>query len=94
MFELKTIVTQPIYLLNYIMPCLITAPTRSNFKETARQKKQKTKISKNKNFTAKIEYPNLKSPSNNVKMHSDKITTQIHFLLTIHQMKSFLNETT
>ena len=52
------------------------------------------KISKNKNFTAKTEYLNLKAPSNNVKKQSDKtLTTQVYFFLTIQQMESFLNET-
>ena len=42
------------------------------------EKKTNNKISKNKNFTAKTEYQNLKAPSNNVKMQSDKaLTTQI-----------------
>ena len=60
------------------MPCLITAPMRSDLKETTRQKKTIKKISKNKNFTAKTEYLNLKAHSNNVKMQSDKtLTTQI-----------------
>ena len=53
MFEFKTTVTQPIYELNYIMPCLITTPMRSDLKETTRQKnnqtnKAKTKISRQK----------------------------------------------
>ena len=74
------------------MPCLITEPTRSADKETAR-KKNKQKISKNKNFAAKTEYQNLKAPSNNLKMQSDKtLTTQIYFFLTIQQMEMFLNE--
>ena len=47
------------------MPCLITAPMRSEFKETT--SKKATKNSKNKNFTAKTEYLNLKAHSNNVK---------------------------
>ena len=59
------------------MPCLIKAPTRSTVKETTREKTN-NKISKNKIFTAKTEYQNLKAPSNNVKMQSDKtLTTQI-----------------
>ena len=50
---------------------------RSDLRETTRQKTTK-KINKNKNFTAKTEYLNLKAPSNNVKMQSDKtLTTQI-----------------
>ena len=59
MSEFKTIVTQPIYYLNYIMSCLITAPIKSDIEETTRQKTN-NKISKNKNFTAKTEYLNLK----------------------------------
>ena len=39
--------------------------------------KNNQKISKNKKFTAKTEYLNLKAHSNNVKMQSDKaLTTQ------------------
>ena len=58
------------------MPCLITAPTRSDIKETARQKKTNNKT--NKNFTAKSDYLNQKAPSSNIKMQSDmSITTQI-----------------
>ena len=76
MFEFKIIVTQPIYYLNYIMPCLIIAPKRSDLKETTRQKNNQK--SKNKNFTAKTEYLNLKAHSNNVKIQSNKtLTTQI-----------------
>ena len=61
------------------MPCLITAPTLSDIKETKRQK-AKNKISINKNFTAKTEYLNLKAPSNNVKVQSGKtLTTQVYF---------------
>ena len=74
------------------MPCLITAPTRSDIKESTREKKQITKLEKK--FTAQTEYLNLKAPSNNVKMQSDKtLTTQIYFFQTIQQMESFLNET-
>ena len=50
---------------------------RFDIKETTR-KKNNQKISKNKNFTPKTEYLNLKALSNNVKMQSDKtLTTQI-----------------
>ena len=71
------------------MPCLITAPTRSDLKETARQKNNQ-KISKNKNFTAKTEYLNLKTHSNNVKMQSDKtLTTEFLFLLKKQRMEIF-----
>ena len=61
------------------MPCVITAPMRSELIKTTRQKKQPKKISaKNKKLTAKTEYQNLKAHSNNVKMQSDKtLTTQI-----------------
>ena len=59
------------------MPWLITAPMRSDLKDTTRQKNNQ-KISKNKNFTAKTEYLILKEHSSNVKMQSDKTsTTQI-----------------
>ena len=76
------------------MPCLITAPRRSDIKETTRQRKTNNKISKNKNFSAKIEYLKLKAPSSDVKTHSNtKLTTQNYFLLTMQQMESFLNET-
>ena len=76
------------------MPCLITAPTRSDIKENKRQKKTKNKISTNKNFTAKTEYLNLKAPSNNVKVQSGKtLTKQVFFFLAIRQMDNFLNET-
>ena len=72
------------------MPCLITAPTRSDIRETTRQKKTNNKISKNKNFTAKNWISKFKSTLYNVKMQSDKtLTTQIYFLLTIQQMESF-----
>ena len=58
------------------MPCFITAPMRSDLKETTKQKTNQ-QMSKNKNFTAKTEYLNLKAHSNNVKMLSDKtLTTQ------------------
>ena len=54
----------------------MTAPLRSDFKETMRQKNNQ-KNSKNKNFTAKTEYLNLKAHGNNGKMQSDKtLTTQ------------------
>ena len=76
------------------MPCLITAPTRSDSNKTTRQKQTNNKISKNKNFTAKTEYLNQKTPSNNVKKQSDtNLIAQIYFPLTIQQMESCLNET-
>ena len=70
------------------MPCFITAPTWPDIEETRK------KNSTNKILAAKNEYLNLKAPGNNVKMQSDKtLTTQVYLLLTIQQMKSFLNET-
>ena len=48
------------------MPCLTTALTRSAKKKIP-IKKTNYKISKNKNFTAKSQYLNLKAPSNNFK---------------------------
>ena len=44
-----------------MMPCLITAPTRSAINETTREQLN-NKASKNKNFTAKTEYLYLKAP--------------------------------
>ena len=72
------------------MPCHTTAPTRSTAKETTR-KKTDNKISKNKHFTPKTEYQNLKAPSNNIKMQSDKIlTAQIYFCILYNRWKFFL----
>ena len=51
------------------MSCLITAPMRSDLKETTRQKKT-TKKSKKENFTAKTEYLNIKAHSNKVKIQN------------------------
>ena len=64
----------------------------SAIKKTTRKKNNK--ISKNKNFKAKTQYLNLKAPSNNVKMQSDKtLTTQSYYFLTTQQMKIFNIET-
>ena len=69
------------------MPRLIT--TRSATEKSTRKKQQK---SKNKNFTAKTQYHNLKALINNVKLQSDKtLTTQIYVFLTTHQLGFFLN---
>ena len=55
----------------------MTAPMRSDIKATTREKTTK-KFRRIKNFTAKIEYLNLKAYSNNVKMQSDNtLNTQI-----------------
>ena len=75
------------------MTCLITALTGSATKKTTRIE-QTTKIVKNKNFTAKTQYINLKAPSTKVKMQSDKtLNTQIYSFLTIQQLQIFLKET-
>ena len=59
------------------MPRLITTLTRSAIKKCTR-KRRNNKISKNKNFEAKTQYLNLKAPSSNCKMQSDKtLSTQI-----------------
>ena len=72
----KKVVTRPPFSLSYIIPCLTTALTRFAIKKTTR-KNTKNKKSINKNFTVKTQYLNLKAPSNNVKMQSDKtLTTQ------------------
>ena len=74
------------------MPCLIKALMRSAIKKTTRIKHNK--IRKNKHFTAKPQYLNLKAPSNKVKMQSDKnLATQIYFFLAKQQMGFFLNGT-
>ena len=75
------------------MPCPITILWSSALKKTTR-KKTNNKISKNKHFKTKTQYLNLKAPSNNVKMQSDKtINAQSYYFLTIQQMKTFHNET-
>ena len=69
----------------------LTEKTRmtSAVKETTR-KKTNNKISKNKNFTVKVAYQDLKAPCNNVKMQSNKtLTTPIYFFLTIQLMEIF-----
>ena len=59
------------------MPHLTT--TRSAIKRL-REKNNNDKKGKNKNFTEKTQYLNLKAPSNSVKIQSDKIlATQIYF---------------
>ena len=59
------------------MPCLITAPTRSDIKETTRLRKQTTNLAKTKISRQKLNL-NSNAPRNNVKMQSDKTsTTQI-----------------
>ena len=68
---------------------------RSDHKKTTRQRTI-NKISKNKNFTAKNEYLNLKAHSNNVEKQSHKtLTTQIQFFLISlrERTESFLIET-
>ena len=65
------------------MPCLITALRKHAIKKTTRRKTN-NRESKNKNFTAKTQYLNLKAPSNNVKIQSDKtLTIQLYpFFIT------------
>ena len=59
------------------MPCLIT--TRSAIKKTQRKTTTAT-TKKARKFHGKTQYLNLKAPSNNVKLQSDKIlTTQSYF---------------
>ena len=58
------------------MPCIIT--TRSANQKIARNKQQQKK--QKQKFHVETSYLNLKAPSNNVKLQSDKtITTQIYF---------------
>ena len=59
------------------MPCLIT--TRSVVEKTKRKNNNNKKKQK-QNFTAKTQYLNLKAPSNNFKLQSNKtLTTKIYF---------------
>ena len=51
------------------------------------EKKQQNK--QKQNFTAEAQYLNLKAPSNNVKMQSEKIlTTQTYLFLTIQHIEN------
>ena len=58
---------------------------RTAIKETTR-KRSNNKISKNKNFTAKTQYLNLKGASINVKIQLDKAlaTQEVYFFLNAH----------
>ena len=58
-------------------------------KTTKKTNNNNNKKSKNKNFTAKTQYLNLKAPSNNVKLQKKTLTTQIYFFLTTRQMRFF-----
>ena len=58
------------------MPCLITALTRSAIEKTTKKNNKQQKRQNNKNFTAETQFLNLKAPSNNDKMHSDKTLTR------------------
>ena len=70
------------------MPCLIT------MRSALKRLREKNNKSKNKNFTAKTQYLNLKATSDNVNLQSNKtLTTQILFFLTTHQMGFSLNAT-
>ena len=72
------------------MPCLIS--TKSAIKKITRKKQQQQQKQKQK-FHGKNSYLNLKAPSINVNLQSDKtLTTQMYFLLTTQQIGLFLNE--
>ena len=58
------------------MTCVITALTRCPFKKTTRETTNPKKAKTN-NFKAETQYLNLKAPSNNVKMQSDKTFTTL-----------------
>ena len=66
------------------MPCLIT--TRSASKKITRKNNNSNNKKEKQKFYGKNSYPNLKAPSDNVKLQSDKT-------LTTQQMGLFLNET-
>ena len=70
------------------MPYLIT--TTSALKKTTRKKTTTTKESQNKNFTAKTQYLNLKAPSNNVKLQSDKTLTSHIYIFSIYTSDALL----
>ena len=59
--------------MNYIMPCLITALTKSAVNKTTSEKKQNRQ---KKTFKAKVQHLNFVALSNNVKIQSDKTLTQ------------------
>ena len=67
----------------------------SHFNETCHSKDyEKKQQQKNKNFTAKSQYLNLKAPSNNVKLQSGKtLTTQIYFVLSTQPIRFLFDET-
>ena len=68
------------------MPYLITGLTRSRtiIKTTGEKNKQQNKQKEKKTFfTAKIQHLNLKEPSNNVKIQSEKtLHIQTYFFLS------------
>ena len=77
MFEFKKILQN--LTTNWITQC--NAPLQRSRDLPLKRLQEKTannKISENRNFTLETQYLNLKAPSTNVKMQSDKtLTTQI-----------------
>ena len=79
------------------MSCLITALTRSHTIKKTTGEKINYKLGKRKKktlFTAKIHHLNLKTPSNNVKIQSEKnLTTKIYFFVDTKEMRLYIKET-
>ena len=87
MFVFKETVTRPDYKLNYIMPYLIRALTRSTIKKAKRKKNKQQNTAKTQNLK-------LKAPSNNVKLQPNKTpTAQFYFFLITKRMGLCFNET-
>ena len=64
--------------MNYKMTCLITAPTKPAVNDTTTEKNKQQNMQNKIVFYQKIQHLNLKAPSNNVKLQSDKsLATQI-----------------
>ena len=62
------------------MPLQRNLPLKRLRKQQEQQQQQQPQKSKNENFTAKTQYNNLKAPSNNVKLQSEKtLTTHFFF---------------
>ena len=71
MFEFKKIVTHPKLLIE-LHDAMLHYSALEILHLRDYEKINKIPKNKNENFTAKTQYVNLKAPSNNVKMQSDK----------------------
>ena len=73
--------------MNYIIPCLITARTRSRTINKTTGETIKDKISKKKHFLPQ------KSPSNNKIQSGKTLTTQVYFFVNTKQMGLYIKKT-